>query len=254
MGRSGRCSASRSPSPRAECVHCSVRTAPGKTTVARVASGLVTPTSGRLLVPARTSRAPGVEAGAARRGACRRRSLGVRLAVRRGQLAAVLPPIGRRRGPGDAWRARTRASPASGSDAGRRQGRCPAASSGCWPSRACWPTLPSVLIADELSLGLAPVIVDDVYATLEHHSRRGHLTADRRAAGAACDRARGHRGRARQRARSATPARRARSAISSRSSSRPSSRPAAHWQAGSWALAGSLSAARSQNVVPATCH
>ena len=40
------------------------------------------------------------------------------------------------------------------------------ASSACCRSRRVLADPPSVLIADELSLGLAPVIVDEVYATL----------------------------------------------------------------------------------------
>ncbi len=80
---------------------------------------------------------------------------------------------------------------------------------------------PSVLIADELSLGLAPVIVDEVYATLATIRDAGTslLIVEQqvpRAIGAGR-----RRRRARARARSATPAPPTRSATSSRSCSPP---------------------------------
>ena len=43
--------------------------------------------------------------------------------------------------------------------------------------------VPKVLIADELSLGLAPIIVDELYESLAPPPRRGHGAAHRRAAG-----------------------------------------------------------------------
>ena len=41
---------------------------------------------------------------------------------------------------------------------------------------------PKLLVADELSLGLAPIIVDEVYASLDRLRARGHRAADRGAA------------------------------------------------------------------------
>ena len=41
---------------------------------------------------------------------------------------------------------------------------------------------PKLLVADELSLGLAPIIVDEVYASLERLRAGGHRAAHRRAA------------------------------------------------------------------------
>ena len=57
---------------------------------------------------------------------------------------------------------------------------------------------PRLLIADELSLGLAPIIVDEVYRTLADDPRRGHHAADRRAARAPRARDRRRRDRARE--------------------------------------------------------
>ena len=55
--------------------------------------------------------------------------------------------------------------------------RCRAASSAC--SR--WPRVlvlePRLLIADELSLGLAPIITDEVYAVLMRIKRVRHVAA-----------------------------------------------------------------------------
>ena len=57
-------------------------------------------------------------------------------------------------------------SPSSASAAASRPGRSRAASSGCcrWPRP--WPCRRSLLVADELSLGLAPVVIDAVYQGL----------------------------------------------------------------------------------------
>ena len=54
----------------------------------------------------------------------------------------------------------------------RRPAPCRAASSRCWPWPGPWPTDPALLLVDELSMGLAPLIVTELYDAL------GSLAAD----------------------------------------------------------------------------
>ena len=70
----------------------------------------------------------------------------------------------------------TSCSRASASGASRSRARSRAASSACSRWRGCWSTRPELLIADELSLGLAPIIVDEVY----RDARRRSATRARR--------------------------------------------------------------------------
>ena len=58
-------------------------------------------------------------------------------------------------------------SPACRNGSARRPARCPAASSRCSPWRAhCWPTR-TLLLLDEPSMGLAPVLVDLIFETIQ---------------------------------------------------------------------------------------
>ena len=61
---------------------------------------------------------------------------------------------------GDRSRVRWRCSPSSNRDSRSAAGCCRAASNRCWPSPGHSAAIPSLLLADELSLGLAPKIVD----------------------------------------------------------------------------------------------
>ena len=81
---------------------------------------------------------------------------------------------------------------------------------------------PKLLITDELSLGLAPVIIDEVYATLATIRDAGHVAADRRAARAPGPHARRRRGRRRQGTGDAVGTRRPSSATSANGCSPPS--------------------------------
>ena len=166
--RSARCSACRSRCRGAACARCSDRTARARRPWrgSRRVSSRRRP--GTVWVAGRRrDRTAGVEARPARRRARGRGALGVRVAVRGGQPAPLVPPVGRRRRRQRRLAAGVRrASLGSASGDGRRPERCPAASSACSRSARVLADPPSVLIADELSLGLAPVIVDEVYATL----------------------------------------------------------------------------------------
>ncbi|MEZ5170063.1 MAG: ABC transporter ATP-binding protein [Acidimicrobiia bacterium] len=140
----------------------------GKTTVARVCSGLVRPTSGQVLVDGIdvTGTAPFE---LARRGVIQApegRSVFATLTVEENLVLAF------RRFEG---RAATAASVEKAFDvfprlAERRRQRAGTLSGGEQRMLSLARVLvqpPRLLIADELSLGLAPIVVDDVYATLE---------------------------------------------------------------------------------------
>ena len=60
-------------------------------------------------------------------------------------------------------RSPSRCSPGSRSAASSWPARCPAARSRCSPSPAALGTDPAVLLVDELSMGLAPMVVDELY-------------------------------------------------------------------------------------------
>ena len=150
-----------------------------KTTWRRVASGLIG--GERVGLRNRCHRSARLAGGPTRRCPRGRRSVGVRVAVGRGQPPLFVPAV---------------------RDTGRRQRRIAARVHGvpfAWGAAAerikrisgsdgilaleLLADPPSVLIADELSLGLAHRIVDEVYATLATIRERGNLVAHGRAAG-----------------------------------------------------------------------
>ena len=77
--------------------------------------------------------------------------------------------------------ASTRSSRSSASAAGSRRRRFPAASSRCAPSGAALMGDPRLLLCDEISLGLAPIVIRDIYASLPAIKARGHEPDHRRA-------------------------------------------------------------------------
>ena len=139
--RSGHCSACRSPCRREACARCSDRTARARRPWRGSRPGSIVPTSGTVWVAGdERDRTAGVEDRPSR---CRPRgrgAIGVRVVVRRGQPAALVPPVRRRRRAQRRLAARVRRdSLGSVSGDGRRRERCPAASSACSRWRASWP-------------------------------------------------------------------------------------------------------------------
>ena len=82
------------------------------------------------------------------------------LTVRENLRMVTYAGVDQKRGRGAGLRAvpAARASAATSSPA-----RCPAASSRCSPWPAAWPSTPTLLLLDELSMGLAPLIVEELY-------------------------------------------------------------------------------------------
>lgn len=140
----------------------------GKTTVARVATGLVTPTSGQVLVNGvDMSRSPTYEfarAGVAH--APEGRSVFATFTVEENLKVSFRRSLGSRRvdpGLAEAFdlfpRLGERRSQLAGTLSGGEQRMLSIA--------RVLVESPRLLVADELSLGLAPIVVDEVYATLE---------------------------------------------------------------------------------------
>ena len=132
-----------------------------------MASGLLAPGSGEILVEgadltgARTYQF--ARAGVAH--APEGRSVFATLSVEENLTLSFRRAFGRS-GVRDALGGPSTTSPCSPSGAPRPPARCRAASSACcrWPGSGRGP---QVLIADELSLGLAPIIVEQLYETLQ---------------------------------------------------------------------------------------
>ena len=90
-GRSGRCSACRSRSREGKVLALLGSNGAGKTTVARVCSGLVSPTTGEVLFEGGTSPAARLPPRPARHRPRARRAVGVRVADRRGEPHPRVP-------------------------------------------------------------------------------------------------------------------------------------------------------------------
>ena len=168
-GRSRRCSGVASPSKPAACSRCSARTAAGKTTIARVllrahradgrrgAASTATTMTGQARVRDRPRSASPMRPRAvrcSRRSPCRRTSSWRCCAAGASAVSApaiaeayeMFPRLGERR------------RQLAGTLSGGEQRMLSLA--------RVLVDKPRLLIADELSLGLAPIIVDEVYATL----------------------------------------------------------------------------------------
>ena len=139
----------------------------GKTTVARVASGLVKPTAG-------TVRLRGVDVTGrpawklARDGvahAVEGRSVFASLSVQENLVLAFRRSLGRH-GVGGALERAYAAFPRLGERRSQEAGTLSGGEQRMLSLARVLADPPALLIADELSLGLAPVIVDEVYATL----------------------------------------------------------------------------------------
>ena len=63
--------------------------------------------------------------------------------------------------------------PPAASAAARRPARSRAASSRCWPWPAAWSTDPALLILDELSMGLAPLVVEELFGLVAQVAAEG---------------------------------------------------------------------------------
>ena len=159
----------------------------GKTTIARVATGLVAPTEGAVLVdgedmtgaPVHRFRRAGVIH------APEGRSVFATLTVEENLVLSFRASRGRRGVAADLERA-FELFPAL---ANRRHQVAGTLSGGEQRMLAMARVLveePKLLVADELSLGLAPIIVDEVYASLERLRAQWHRAAHRRAARRPC--------------------------------------------------------------------
>ena len=147
----------------------------GKSTVARTVTGLVTASSGEVVfcgqdvtqLPAykiaRLGMAHVVEG----------RGVFSSLTVEENLTLAFRQRDGRGQAQGQPRARLHGVSRSSGSGGARWAARSRAASSACsrWPRS--WSCPPKVLVADELSLGLAPVVVDAVYEGLKEINRNG---------------------------------------------------------------------------------
>jgi branched-chain amino acid transport system ATP-binding protein len=140
----------------------------GKTTVARIATGLVTPTSGSVTFEGADLTGRGAAAYARRRivHAVEGRSVFATLSVEENLTLA----LSRGRAKSDVAEAVKRAYELFPRLGERRRQVAGTLSGGEQRMLSLARVLvdePRLLVADELSLGLAPIIVDDVYATLE---------------------------------------------------------------------------------------
>ncbi len=146
----------------------------GKTTVARVASGLLSPTSGSILVDgedlsgARTYRF--VQAGIAH--APEGRSVFATLTVEE-NLALSFRRLFGRRGVRPHLERAFELFPVLGRRRDQAAGTLSGGEQRMLSLARVMVEVPKVLIADELSLGLAPIIVDELYKGLQHLRAEG---------------------------------------------------------------------------------
>jgi branched-chain amino acid transport system ATP-binding protein len=143
----------------------------GKTTLLRVASGMVTPTAGDLLLGGR--RMNGVDPGAlARAGLCtvpEGRAIFPNLTVRENLWAMTYAGVGRRRIEEIAFSYFPRLAVRRGELAGNLSG----GEQQMLAMARAVATRPGLLLLDELSMGLAPLIVEQLFATVDQLARDG---------------------------------------------------------------------------------
>lgn len=140
----------------------------GKTTVARVASGLVVPEHGRVLVGGDdlTGAAPHRFARAGVAHATEGRSVFASLTVEENLRLSFRRALGARAVP-DAIARAFEQFPALARRQGQLAGQLSGGEQRMLSMARVLVEAPQVLIADELSLGLAPIIVDEIYLQLE---------------------------------------------------------------------------------------
>jgi branched-chain amino acid transport system ATP-binding protein len=140
----------------------------GKTTVARVASGLVAPTSGTIRVDGvdMTGRRAYELARAGIAHAPEGRSVFATLSVEE-NLTLSFRRVHGRTGVRPALERAYELFPALASRRSQRAGTLSGGEQRMLSLARVMVERPKVLVADELSLGLAPIVVDEVYATLE---------------------------------------------------------------------------------------
>ena len=151
-------------------------------------TGLVAPTEGAVLVEgADMTGAPVHRFAAGRHHPRARGSIGVRHADRGGEPRALVPAL-----PGHAarwpptWSQAFELFPALASRRNQVAGTLSGGEQRMLAMARVLVEEPKLLVADELSLGLAPIIVDEVYASLERLRGRGHRAAHRRTARRPC--------------------------------------------------------------------
>jgi branched-chain amino acid transport system ATP-binding protein len=146
----------------------------GKTTIARVASGLVKPTSGKLLFEGnditgmRTYRVARLGIAHAPEG----RSLFASLTVEENLTLAFRRELGKKAS-ADALQRAYELFPRMGERRKQLAGTLSGGEQRMLALARVLVTPPRLLIADELSLGLAPIIVDEVYRTLQEVREQG---------------------------------------------------------------------------------
>ncbi len=140
----------------------------GKTTVARVASGLIAPTAGSVFVDGTdlTGRAAHDFARAGVAHAPEGRSVFATFTVEENLTLSFRHSLGRR-GIADGLRQAFELFPRLGERRHQLAGTLSGGEQRMLSLARVLVESPALLIADELSLGLAPVIIDEVYATLD---------------------------------------------------------------------------------------
>jgi branched-chain amino acid transport system ATP-binding protein len=142
----------------------------GKTTLLKVASGLMRPSGGAVLIDGQDVTRLGAY-GRARRGLClipEGRGVFPRLTVRENLLLHT-PPWKR----GSAVDAALDAFPVLRDRLGQRAGSMSGGQQQMLALARCFLAAPSVVLLDEVSMGLAPRIVDEIYASLRTLARAG---------------------------------------------------------------------------------
>jgi branched-chain amino acid transport system ATP-binding protein len=142
----------------------------GKTTLLNVAAGLLRPTAGSVLVGGKdvTTTSPSRRAA---HGIClipEGRGVFPRLTVR--ENLRLLTPPGRDAAPVDAA---LDAFPALRDRLGQRAGSMSGGQQQMLALARCWLARPSVVLLDEVSMGLAPRVVDEIFASLQTLARTG---------------------------------------------------------------------------------